>query len=154
MNVDSRTGTVHVQNPAEGKASAGRSFTFDMYVLHQYSTMICIAQTNVKSMPCRVLSGYNALHMCLSTLAVYPCRASLTLGCKIKNCLFSVALPCEWMCVVTGRLLRNRVFGWDAKQVDIYNRTARDIVNSCLEGYNGTIFAYGQTGVLPIIRGN
>uniref|UniRef100_H2ZL59 Kinesin motor domain-containing protein n=1 Tax=Ciona savignyi TaxID=51511 RepID=H2ZL59_CIOSA len=31
-------------------------------------------------------------------------------------------------------------------QVDIYNLTARPIVNSVLEGYNGTIFAYGQTG--------
>ena len=28
-------------------------------------------------------------------------------------------------------------FDWDAKQVDIYNRTARDIVDACLEGYNG-----------------
>ncbi|XP_064404188.1 kinesin-like protein KIF3A isoform X2 [Halichondria panicea] len=38
------------------------------------------------------------------------------------------------------------VFGFDAKQVDIYNETARPIVNSVLDGYNGTIFAYGQTG--------
>ncbi|XP_014678184.1 PREDICTED: kinesin-like protein KIF3A [Priapulus caudatus] len=38
------------------------------------------------------------------------------------------------------------VFGPDAKQVDIYNQTARPIVDSVLEGYNGTIFAYGQTG--------
>uniref|UniRef100_H2ZL57 Kinesin-like protein KIF3A n=1 Tax=Ciona savignyi TaxID=51511 RepID=H2ZL57_CIOSA len=38
------------------------------------------------------------------------------------------------------------VFGPESKQVDIYNLTARPIVNSVLEGYNGTIFAYGQTG--------
>lgn len=61
------------------------------------------------------------------------------------------------------------MFGPDVKQVDVYNRTARTIVSSCLEGarrpvfssflcnqpalrwscvlgYNGTIFAYGQTG--------
>ena len=32
------------------------------------------------------------------------------------------------------------------KQVDVYNRVARPIVSNVLEGYNGTIFAYGQTG--------
>lgn len=40
----------------------------------------------------------------------------------------------------------DRVFGLDAKQVDVYNDAARPIVNCVLEGYNGTIFAYGQTG--------
>lgn len=40
----------------------------------------------------------------------------------------------------------DRLFGVDAKQVDIYNDAARPIVNCVLEGYNGTIFAYGQTG--------
>lgn len=40
----------------------------------------------------------------------------------------------------------DRVFGPDTKQVDVYNDAARPIVNCVLEGYNGTIFAYGQTG--------
>ncbi|KAG1676987.1 Kinesin-like protein KIF3A [Nymphon striatum] len=38
------------------------------------------------------------------------------------------------------------VFGLDSKQVDVYNEAARPIVENVLEGYNGTIFAYGQTG--------
>lgn len=38
------------------------------------------------------------------------------------------------------------VFGPASKQVDVYNLTARPIVDSVLQGYNGTIFAYGQTG--------
>lgn len=38
------------------------------------------------------------------------------------------------------------VFGLDSKQLDVYNLTARPIIDSVLEGYNGTIFAYGQTG--------
>ncbi|CAH8555979.1 unnamed protein product [Heterobilharzia americana] len=38
------------------------------------------------------------------------------------------------------------VFGCNSKQTDIYNRVARPIVEKVLEGYNGTIFAYGQTG--------
>uniref|UniRef100_A0A914UXR3 Kinesin motor domain-containing protein n=2 Tax=Plectus sambesii TaxID=2011161 RepID=A0A914UXR3_9BILA len=37
-------------------------------------------------------------------------------------------------------------FGPNSKQVDLYNRSARPIVENVLEGYNGTIFAYGQTG--------
>ncbi|CAI9727654.1 KIF3A isoform X1 [Octopus vulgaris] len=38
------------------------------------------------------------------------------------------------------------VFGHDCKQVDVYNEVARPIIDSVLAGYNGTIFAYGQTG--------
>ncbi|KAI6658498.1 Kinesin-like protein KIF3A isoform X3 [Oopsacas minuta] len=57
---------------------------------------------------------------------------------------------------ISGKHLKSRssnrsftfdtVFGPTSKQLDIYNDTARPIVNSVLEGYNGTIFAYGQTG--------
>ncbi|TNN17237.1 Kinesin-like protein [Schistosoma japonicum] len=38
------------------------------------------------------------------------------------------------------------VFGCNSKQTDIYNRVARPIIEKVLGGYNGTIFAYGQTG--------
>ena len=38
------------------------------------------------------------------------------------------------------------VFAPDSAQMDVYNRVARPIVENVLEGYNGTIFAYGQTG--------
>ncbi|XP_046401974.1 kinesin-like protein KIF3A [Ischnura elegans] len=38
------------------------------------------------------------------------------------------------------------VFDLDSKQTDVYNEIARPIVSKVLEGYNGTIFAYGQTG--------
>ncbi|KNE56026.1 hypothetical protein AMAG_17860 [Allomyces macrogynus ATCC 38327] len=38
------------------------------------------------------------------------------------------------------------VFDSNCKQLDVYNKTARPIVESVLEGYNGTIFAFGQTG--------
>ncbi|XP_071040217.1 kinesin-like protein KIF3A isoform X2 [Parasteatoda tepidariorum] len=38
------------------------------------------------------------------------------------------------------------VFGTDSTQLDVYNLAARPIVDNVLEGYNGTIFAYGQTG--------
>lgn len=32
-------------------------------------------------------------------------------------------------------------FGEDCRQIDVYNITARPIVDAVLEGYNGTIFA-------------
>ena len=33
-----------------------------------------------------------------------------------------------------------------SKQKDLYEETFAPLVNSVLEGFNGTIFAYGQTG--------
>ena len=38
------------------------------------------------------------------------------------------------------------VFDVDSQQVDVYNITAKQAVQSVLEGYNSTIFCYGQTG--------
>jgi kinesin family protein 3/17 len=38
------------------------------------------------------------------------------------------------------------VYDWDNEQVDIFSETALPICSNVIEGYNGTIFAYGQTG--------
>ena len=38
-------------------------------------------------------------------------------------------------------LIRNR-----ATQTDLYEEVFRSLVDSVLDGFNGTIFAYGQTG--------
>jgi hypothetical protein len=40
------------------------------------------------------------------------------------------------------------VFDWNCTQRAVYDTTAYPIVDSVLNGYNGTIFAYGQTGGL------
>jgi DNA replication protein DnaC len=40
----------------------------------------------------------------------------------------------------------DQVFDPDSKQQSIYDECAFGLVESVLEGYNGTIFAYGQTG--------
>ncbi|CAM8919541.1 unnamed protein product [Rhodiola kirilowii] len=40
----------------------------------------------------------------------------------------------------------DKVFGPSSKQRDLYNQAVSSIVNEVLEGYNCTIFAYGQTG--------
>jgi kinesin family protein 11 len=39
-----------------------------------------------------------------------------------------------------------QVFGPSAKQKDLYDQAVIPIVNEVLEGFNCTIFAYGQTG--------
>ncbi|CAF1319830.1 unnamed protein product [Adineta ricciae] len=38
------------------------------------------------------------------------------------------------------------VYDWNSEQKNVYEQTARALVDSVMEGFNGTIFAYGQTG--------
>ncbi|GLV35272.1 Kinesin-like protein at 64D [Carabus blaptoides fortunei] len=38
------------------------------------------------------------------------------------------------------------IFDQYSRQNDVFDKLARPVVNSVLQGYNGTIFAYGQTG--------
>eukprot|EP00045_Choanoeca_perplexa_P009845 m.96366 g.96366 ORF g.96366 m.96366 type:complete len:952 (+) comp15050_c0_seq1:34-2889(+) len=52
-------------------------------------------------------------------------------------------------CVINGAkratFTFDRVFGGDSTQEGVYEYTAKPIVEDVLKGYNGTIFAYGQT---------
>ena len=38
------------------------------------------------------------------------------------------------------------VYDWNSKQVELYEESFSPLVDSVLQGFNGTIFAYGQTG--------
>jgi hypothetical protein len=38
----------------------------------------------------------------------------------------------------------DHVFGYDATQAEIYDFVGKSVVEGLFEGYNGTIFAYGQ----------
>jgi Cdc6-like AAA superfamily ATPase len=40
----------------------------------------------------------------------------------------------------------DNVYDWTNTQAEIYKETCSPIIGNILEGYNGTIFAYGQTG--------
>eukprot|EP00298_Acanthocystis_sp_HF-20_P008863 c17950_g1_i1.p1 GENE.c17950_g1_i1~~c17950_g1_i1.p1 ORF type:complete len:818 (-),score=339.85 c17950_g1_i1:40-2460(-) len=40
----------------------------------------------------------------------------------------------------------DRVFDCDTEQIEVFEHAAKPIVESVMDGYNGTIFAYGQTG--------
>lgn len=54
--------------------------------------------------------------------------------------------------IVLNAKPENKVFKFDftadenISQEEVFKKAARPIADSCLEGYNGTIFAYGQTG--------
>jgi kinesin family member 5 len=39
----------------------------------------------------------------------------------------------------------DKIFDPSAQQVDVYNGAIKPIIESVLEGFNGTILAYGQT---------
>lgn len=39
----------------------------------------------------------------------------------------------------------DRIFGSNSHQDEVFEFCAKPIINSALEGYNGTIFCYGQT---------
>lgn len=43
------------------------------------------------------------------------------------------------------RFIFDKVFNLDVKQKEVYEYAALPIVKSVLNGYNGTVFAYGQT---------
>ena len=48
--------------------------------------------------------------------------------------------------IVGGKVYAfDKVFKPDSTQEIVYNNTAKEIVKDVLSGYNGTIFAYGQT---------
>lgn len=40
----------------------------------------------------------------------------------------------------------DRVFDVNTSQIEVYNVAAKPIIESVMEGFNGTVFAYGQTG--------
>ncbi|KAJ3416519.1 Kinesin-like protein kif3b [Chytridiales sp. JEL 0842] len=46
----------------------------------------------------------------------------------------------------TKQFTFDAAFGENSKQMEVYNATARSIVDAVLNGFNGTVFCYGQTG--------
>ncbi|OJD21019.1 kinesin heavy chain [Blastomyces percursus] len=45
-----------------------------------------------------------------------------------------------------GAFTFDRIFGMDSQQQDVFDFSIRSTVDDILNGYNGTVFAYGQTG--------
>nr|XP_057912461.1 kinesin-like protein KIF3B [Doryrhamphus excisus] len=72
------------------------------------------------------------------------CQTILDLDHKLGQITIRnpVAPPDEPMKVFTF----DSVFGRESKQSEIYDDAVRPLVDSVLRGFNGTVFAYGQTG--------
>lgn len=84
---------------------------------------------------CRPFSRREELSECENILGINDKLGQIT----IRN---PKAPPDDPMKVFTF----DSVYGWDSKQSDIYDDAVRPLVESVLQGFNGTIFAYGQTG--------
>ena len=65
-------------------------------------------------------------------------------GTDIPNLQITLANPLE---TETSKVFSyDAVFAMDSLQQSLYEQSAFSLVESVIEGYNGTIFAYGQTG--------
>ncbi|KAI8621098.1 P-loop containing nucleoside triphosphate hydrolase protein [Chytriomyces sp. MP71] len=45
-----------------------------------------------------------------------------------------------------GTFAFDRIFNWEASQMQVFDYAAGAVIEDVMRGYNGTIFAYGQTG--------
>jgi hypothetical protein len=53
------------------------------------------------------------------------------------------------MSVPTSEFYFDEVLRPDATQADVYEAAVAPVVQDVMRGYNGTVMAYGQTGMLP-----
>ncbi|XP_046682025.1 kinesin-like protein KIF3B isoform X2 [Homalodisca vitripennis] len=71
----------------------------------------------------------------LSVVKVYPTRGVV----EIYDPKYEKLDQCKMFAF-------DAVYDWNCTQQEIYDETVRPLVNAVLNGFNGTIFAYGQTG--------
>ena len=85
-----------------------------------------------------------------SIAIVSPDHKSISLAEYLGAELDELARQREWIekpqLFQLHRFTFDSIFDLDSSQIDVYNITAKQAVNSVLEGYNSTIFCYGQTG--------
>ena len=115
MKIDIKRGTVAVNNPDQSKGVPPKTFTFGAYSTWAVSLDIsrgCGAVVFVREIEWKGSVAFNPCYVGVHHLFLRCCK------------------PCTDM-----------AFDWDSKQLDVYNATARDIVDSVTEGYNGTVFA-------------
>lgn len=100
--------------------------------------------TREKDLKCKVLSQQAAILRVTSILhgffLLQPCvfMDQKLLQCSIVNVNDPSALP--------KTFTFDGVYYTDSTTEQIYNEIAYPLVEGVLEGYNGTVFAYGQTG--------
>jgi hypothetical protein len=89
-----------------------------------------------------------AIEVFLRIKPVAKPTSKLTFDSQDGSVEFAVPKDAVWGCVNNSRdrhvFAFNAVFGPDATQEDVFNAVARRAVLGALDGYNGTVFAYGQ----------
>lgn len=86
---------------------------------------------------CRPMSQQELAELRKPILDVHEDTASITI--ERPTSILSSGESCK-------RFTFDHVFGQTSTQHDVYEKTGFTIVENVLEGYNGTVFAYGQTG--------
>lgn len=66
--------------------------------------------------------------------------------CEVDSSYNQISLAKPESSEISKTFSFDAVYGVDSTQQLVYNESAFSLVESVLEGYNGTIFAYGQTG--------
>eukprot|EP00966_Prymnesium_polylepis_P058322 1350637-Prymnesium_polylepis.1 len=85
-------------------------------------------------------------------LRVRPAKKSANFFQAVDDTTVTVEVPQNEAQGLVNNKRTNYRFGFagilpqESTQDDVFERVAQPVVNSVLEGYNGTIFAYGQTG--------
>ncbi|CAC5424952.1 KIF3B [Mytilus coruscus] len=69
-----------------------------------------------------------------------------TVDMTVKKGLIEVRNPKGLSSEAPKSFTFDSVYDWNSIQLELYDETFRDLVQSVIEGFNGTIFAYGQTG--------
>ena len=88
-------------------------------------------------------------------LRLCPCRNSslshphIEIASNEKD--ISIRVPIEEKGYVNNTIRKHtfqfdKIFDSKTNQEEIFNEVAKDVIDSTIDGYNGTIFAYGQTG--------
>lgn len=67
-------------------------------------------------------------------------------GTQIKRCIREVNENKELILDTKDKFTFDFIAGEDISQMAMFKQIGKPIVDSCLQGYNSTLFAYGQTG--------
>ncbi|VEU20242.1 DEKNAAC101224 [Brettanomyces naardenensis] len=116
-----------------------------------------IGYPNFKYRPRRV-SGRNILEVVDDRMLIFDPNRSRSLA-EIENSAFSGRISSISKRSLSGthvglhnrrnrehRFVFDRLFDQNSSQEEVYNYTGKPLLDSVLEGYNATVFAYGATG--------
>lgn len=89
--------------------------------------------------------SFDTEETCAITVSVSDVPAGLLLcaASAVRSRLISISVQSK---EASGAFTFDRVFDMASRQTDVFDYSIRPTVDDILNGYNGTVFAYGQTG--------